>query len=143
MFKAALAVVAAIVACLLLWGVIAAIQWFTAPARGALSAREKIQADGNFRIQAYDSFFNQCADVQSLEVAIAASKAELATATTDREKARINTNITAQTLARADAVTQYNADSTKRYTVGQFKASGLPYRLSLTLPEGGTVCDVG
>lgn len=33
---------------------------------------------------------------------------------------------------RADLITQYNTDSEKSYTLGQFKSSNLPYRLTLS-----------
>lgn len=115
--------------------------WITADFRGASDAREKIHADGNFRIEAYDRFYNQCASVQSIEAAINAARAELNTKPSARRREQINTNITALTAARADAVNQYNADARKSYTAGQFKASDLPSSLPIEAPtEGTTSC---
>lgn len=44
-----------------------AIQWGTADIRGKLDAREQIHANGSYRIDAYDHFFNLCASVQTNE----------------------------------------------------------------------------
>lgn len=109
-----------------------AIQWYTAPARGALDAREKIQANGDFRIAAYDHYFNECASIQGIESTIEFSRQQLATVTSQAEQNRIATNLTALQSARAEAIAQYNADSAKSYTQGQFKSSNLPYRIALT-----------
>jgi hypothetical protein len=119
-----------------------AVKYYTADVRGKVAANEQIKANPGFRITAYNHFFDQCAAVQTLEAAIAASEAELARTTAERERGRILANITGQIALRANAVNQYNADSTKSYTVGQFKASNLPYTLSLVIPEGGTQCVV-
>lgn len=39
------------------------------------------------------------------------------------------TNYIAQLNSRNDAANQYNVDAEKSYTVGQFKASSLPYQI--------------
>lgn len=106
------------------------IRWLTAPARGKLQAREQIQS-GDSRIQAYDHFFNLCASVQSIEGKLDAQYNERAAASGD-DLRRINTNITGLTGARFDAVTQYNADAHKDYTIGQFRSSQLPFELPAT-----------
>jgi hypothetical protein len=120
-------VLGAIVIGFAIWFLAFGIQWGTAPIRGKLQAREQIYS-GNFTIQAYNSFFDKCASVQTLDQALNESYSELATATGD-DKSRIETNIGAQLNSRNDAVNQYNADSHKTWTVGQFKARNLPYSL--------------
>ena len=132
--------IAVVVFILVASGIGMVIRYYTADVRGKVAANEKIKADPNFRIEAYDRFFNQCASVQSIEQTIAATQAELATSKNERRQMQLNTNLTALAAARADAVNQYNADSHKAYTAGQFKSSDLPYELSTTIPEGGTQC---
>jgi hypothetical protein len=129
--KETLAVIGAVVGVVLLgfviWLAAFGIQWGTAPARGKLQAREQINSGDN-RIQAYNHFFDLCASVQTLDQALNQSYDNLKTVTGD-DKVRIETNITAQLNSRNDAANTYNADSHKGYTVGQFKASSLPYSL--------------
>lgn len=108
-----------------------AIRWVTAPAKGKLDAREQIHSGGN-RIQAYDHFFNLCAAVQTDEVALDAQLDQLAGASSDDERDRIRANIAGVTADRAGAINEYNADARKDYTVGQFRASKLPYDLPTT-----------
>jgi hypothetical protein len=122
-FLVALFVVIGVVLAIGTWG----FNWFAAPYQGKLQARQQINS-GAFRIQAYDNFFNQCAQIQTDEQALQASYAELKTASKD-DRSRIQTNITGQLIDRNEAANQYNADSHKSYTVGQFKSSNLPYEI--------------
>lgn len=143
--KAFLAVVGAIV---LIGGIVAgglAIRYYTADPKGKVVAQEQIKSAAT-RIPAYNHFFDMCAEVQTLEAAIDATLEELARLEpgTD-EYVRTSRNLTAQKIARAEAIAQYNADAQKDYTVGQFRASKLPYQLDPTpYPhEGGkTQCVV-
>lgn len=104
------------------------IRWVMAGPSGKLEAREQILS-GNSRIEAYNRFFNQCASVQALEAAIDESEAQLKTAVSVADQERIRTNLNAQRTARARAIFQYNADSTKNYTSGQFRDLDLPFQL--------------
>lgn len=133
--------IAAIVGILLLWAGGLAFQYFTADVRGKVAANEDIKANPQRRIEAYERFFNQCADVQSIETNLHAQQAELKSTKDERRRGQLLTNINALIAARAEAVNQYNADSAKTYTAGQFKASNLPYRLPTEAPtEGNTEC---
>lgn len=117
------------------------LKYFSANTRGKIDANEKIKADGNFRIEAYDRFFNQCASVQSIESTLQATKQELASNPSERRRGQLETNITALIAARADAVNTYNADSHKTYTSGQFKSNDLPFQIDINIPtEGITTC---
>lgn len=108
---------------LILWGV----GWVAAPWQGKLQARQQIQS-GNFRIQAYNQFFDKCASVTTLDQAL---KQTLASEKTDTgsDLTRDRINFTAQLNDRNDAANTYNADARKSYTLGQFKASSLPYTI--------------
>jgi hypothetical protein len=124
---AGLAILAVVM--LAVWGIAFGFRWFTAAPKGKLQAREQIQSGDN-RIQAYNHFFDLCASVQTLDQALNQSYDQLKTATTSDDKTRIETNIGAQLNSRNDAANQYDADSHKSYTVGQFKASSLPYSIA-------------
>jgi hypothetical protein len=109
------------------------IRWVTAEPRGKLQARERIQS-GSFRIAAYDHFFNLCAGVQTDEATIRALRDELASdGITAARRGQVQVTLTALTLSRAEKVNQYNVDARKDYTVGQFRSSGLPYALDLSV----------
>jgi hypothetical protein len=108
----------------------------TAEVRGETGVRERTVADGNYRIAAYDRFFDLCAAVQAKEDAITALEAQQADAT-GTSKARITDNLLALTTSRASLIRKYNADAAKEGTRGQFRASSLPYTLD---PNRETTC---
>lgn len=110
-------------------------RWATAPARGALDAREQIQS-GDFRIQAYDHFYNLCAAVQTAEAAVDATELQITTNTDPSDLNRLQINLNGQTVNRADAVNQYNADARKGYTEGQFRSASLPFTISTHYEPG-------
>lgn len=137
LFANALVWVFAIFAVVLLIALITfGIRWVTATPKGKLSAREQIQS-GSYRIAAYDHFFNACASIQGLEGQLAAQQQAAQTATGD-DLSRINANIAGLRGARAQAIAEYNADARKSYTLGQFRASDLPYQIPDD--EGKTRC---
>jgi TPR repeat protein len=109
-------------------GIAFGIRWVTAGPKGALEAREQIKS-GPSRIAAYNHFFDLCASVQSDEARLDAQRDELASATGD-DVARIHANIAGLMSDRAEAINEYNADAEKGYTIGQFRASKLPFQLS-------------
>lgn len=108
----------------------------TAEFRGKTNEIEQTKANGDFRIAAYNSFYDQCAGVQFLDVALDSQRDELDNTTNPDDQARLRTNITGVTAQRALAVAQYNADARKTGTVGQFRASDLPYQLPTTHERG-------
>jgi len=115
-------------------------RYVIAAPKGKVEAREQIQS-GPFRIAAYDRFFNLCAAVQSDEATIAALQAELKTKPPASRVTQINASITGLRSGRAEKINQYNADARKDYTIGQFRASGLPYQLFIE--REATECVVG
>lgn len=128
--KWVLAGLLAVVAIVILVVGIYGLQWFSAEPRGAIKARERIVGSGDYRIAAYNSFFNQCAAVQSHEGRIESLEIELET--TDPSPARlaqINASLTAIRSQRLEAINEYNADASREYTSGQFRDSDLPYQL--------------
>lgn len=79
-----------------IWG----FQWVTAPFRGSLDARERIQASRAFRVGAYESFFNACSSIQALEIDLDSQKQLLEITANDQRKEIIQANIAAITAAR-------------------------------------------
>lgn len=123
-------VVASLVAIGLIVAAVWAITYYTADTRGKISANERIKADPNFRIAAYDQFFNLCSAIQGDEGRIASQQELLDSATTDEERRQVRTTIAAIKGSRLAKINRYNADAARNYTVGQFRDSDLPYRLN-------------
>jgi len=109
----------------------------TADYRGETRQIEQTQANERFRIQAYDSFFDLCAAVQTDEARLDALATELDTDPSSGRVEQINASIAAIETSRASKINRYNADAAKDWTVGQFQANSLPYRINL---EGETTC---
>ncbi|TDC50786.1 hypothetical protein E1281_21405 [Actinomadura sp. KC345] len=109
----------------------------TAPWRGAAEQRELVEGSGDYRIAAYDHFFDLCAQVQSDEASLRNLRRELASEPkpTEERALQINASITALENNRAANINQYNADAAKKHTEGQFRSSGLPSRLSPSTKE--------
>ncbi|GAA2426354.1 hypothetical protein GCM10010191_43600 [Actinomadura vinacea] len=109
----------------------------TAPWRGATEKRERVEGSGSYRIAAYNHFFDLCAQVQSDEASVRNLRRELTSNPKpgDERAMQINASITALENNRAENINQYNADAAKKYTEGQFRSSGLPYRLVLSTKE--------
>lgn len=125
-----------------IYGAAYGFSWVVAPWQGKLQARQQINS-GNFRIAAYDHFFNICAAVQTDEAAIDALNQELKSTNDPKELTRIGINITGNQVARAGAINQYNVDARKDYTEGQFKDSDLPYQLSTAAYTGSNKTSCG
>lgn len=112
----------------------------TADFRGSVDQTNRINANGAYRIAAYESFFNQCASIQGKEVTIQSLEQELTTNPPADRVFIINSTLTGLTASRASAAAQYNADSAKAGTAAQFKDSAnLPYQIPLQM-TGITTC---
>lgn len=107
------------------------VKWITADARGAGAAREQIKANPNFRIAAYQEFFDLCSAVQAQEDRIAIFK--------DDTSLNGQTNLRAVEAKRAELIRDYNSKASRNYTEGQFRDSDLPYHIDPD-PEATTTC---
>lgn len=125
-------VVAVFVTILLIGG----LTWIWAPWKGALDQRKKTVGDGNYRIAAYDEFFNSCEAIAAKERIIDRYVTEVQTATGD-QKVRLEAAIMAERNVRDELIADYNADAAKEGTRGQFRDSNLPFTID---PNGVTVC---
>lgn len=131
--KAGVAVVLLIVA---LMAVVFGIKWATADVRGAGDARERVHADGGYRIAAYDKFYDDCAAIQALEDKLTTARDRPADETySDAIK---GANVAALANQRAELVRAYNADARKADTKANFIASDLPAQIDPT--QENTTC---
>lgn len=111
----------------------------TADFRGETGQIEQTEANSDYRIAAYDHFYDLCASVQSLESKIDNMTNELALTKESQREIVLNTSITASKNKRAELITSYNADARKEATQGQFRASDLPYNIDENGEE--TLCE--
>lgn len=112
------------------------LQWVTAPLRGKLEAREQVKADGDYRIDKYNHFFDLCAAIQSKEAGIKEQQNILETSENQEDRQRIKRNIAALKSERKRLIRQYNADARKENTEGQYKDSSLPYHIPIEYKGG-------
>lgn len=135
--------VAGLLGVVLLVSLIVGFQWISAPFRGALDARETIQADGDFRIAAYNTFFNRCANIQTHEARIESLETELndeQNPPTSARVSQIQSSLSAIRSQRAEDINLYNSEASRDWTVGQFRDEGLPHELDIDAEE--TDCTV-
>lgn len=109
----------------------------TADFRGQTGAIERIQADPDFRIAAYEHFFDLCSAVQADEGRFDSLQQELDTRPSDERREQIQATLTAVRASRLEKIRRYNTDASQDFTAGQFRAAELPYQLN---PEGDTTC---
>lgn len=137
--KTALWIVGICVFTVALWIGIAASIWglrvATAGIYGRGEARIQIQS-ADYRIPAYNHFFDLCAAIQGHEAGVEAARAQLE-AVSEEDRDRILANIAGLETQRVRSIAQYNADAEKDYTIGQFRDSDLPYQLD---KESKTKC---
>lgn len=112
----------------------------TADFRGSVDQTEQVQANGSYRIAAYNSFFNQCASIQTSEANIEFSLEELEQQLPPSRQLQVQANLNAQKAARVSAINQYNADAAKTDTQANFLSSTLPYFIDANQEK--TVCVV-
>lgn len=117
----------AIVALLLIFALVIGVWVFrvkTADIKGAGDQVIQTKGDANYRIAAYDRFYDLCASIQALEDQLGV----MADATGIPADQR-DTNILALTNQRNTLIRQYNADARKTDTRGAFLASDLPFQI--------------
>lgn len=131
MVRPAVIVVGAVLGLVALIVGVYVIKWYTADVRGAVDQREKTLADGDYRIAQYDHFYDLCASIQAKESALDTNDAREVSA--DFSQGMKDANTAALQNVRSSAIAQYNADSHKADTAAHFKASDLPYEISLDL----------
>jgi len=102
----------------------------TANFRGDVGVKNRTLADPDYRIAAYNHFFDLCAAVQTQETRITTTRANLAHDQKGSfDQYRDRQVLDASIAQRSELINQYNADAAKSYTQAQFLASSLPYHL--------------
>lgn len=139
-----------LVSMFMVWLVVIGIWGFgvaTAGLYGKGEAMKQVQS-AEFRLEAYNYFYNQCASIQSLEGRIDELTAQLNQFQSGtREYYYTVASLTGTKSLRHEAIATYNADARKEYTEGQFRDSDLPYQIpdnGYPLINGGkTQCNCG
>lgn len=131
-----------LIAVMVFWFLLASAIWgvgvATAGIFGRGEAYKQIQS-ADFRVQAYQTFFNQCASIQGLEGQID----ELTGTLEKYERGSREYNITLTSIAgvkgaRHQAIAKYSQDALKDWTEGQFRDADLPHQIvDSNYPEGG------
>lgn len=124
---AVVAVIAVIIGVIYLTG---GIKQLTAPFRGETQEKEITEADGRYRISAYEEFYDLNAQIEAKNTQICDMKSNTSLPADQRE-----TNVLALTNKRTELVNEYNADARKEDTRAKFKASDLPYELPAEAPS--------
>lgn len=101
-------------------------RYFWAGPKGAVEQKEQTNK-GNYRIRAYDRFYEIVEEVDGIKLKLAAYPQKL--------DVRQRTECIGLLSIRANLVAEYNAKSKAVNTTGQWKASGLPYTLRQENPR--------
>lgn len=120
-------VVIGIVSVVALVGIIWGITYATADTRGAIAQNELVRADGQFRLAAYNHFFDLCSSIQGDERRIVNLQAELDRGNLTPARANTLPGIITATMNSRDAnVVKYNNDAQKSGAEGAFRSAKLP-----------------
>lgn len=109
--------------------------WFTdatANRQGRTQQEQLVQGNGQYRIAAYEHFYDLCATVQTDWQTVQFGKEEMKGVTDQGRLEQLQANLAAQQIKLVTDVNQYNGDARKAATLAQFKASNLPSRLTAT-----------
>lgn len=122
-----------------LWGLGVAL----APIFGRGEAHKQLNS-AQYRIAAYDHFFEQCSSIQGTEGSIDALVAQLENTEGERARNLVNSSLAGAKALRLQAINDYNADARKGYTEGQFRDSDLPFYIEPTnYPDEGRKTSCG
>jgi hypothetical protein len=138
-WAAILGVLGVVIVGILIWGFATGFQYATADVRGSVAQRELVRADGNFRVQAYDHFFDLCTSIQGDEARLKALKTQRDVPdNSPADVNRINATLPAIQATRDAKIAQYNNDAQKVGTIGPFRSAHLPEHLNINDEE--TTC---
>jgi len=115
---------------------------FKAPIIGETERIETVNS-GEFRIRAYNQFFDICESVQNAEGRIDIADDVLQNADpSDRFYSTYVLNLAGAKQSRVNAVNDYNSNSRKDWTEAIFKDSDLPWGISIDYEPHGrkTIC---
>lgn len=107
----------------------------TAGFRGETDQIEQISADADYRIAAYEEFYDRCWAVVELEAQITLAQAAVDAEATDWGREEARRNLLALQNMRIELITAYNSDAAKEDTAANFHASDLPSELDIDIEE--------
>lgn len=112
----------------------------TADFRGKTGQIEQTKANPDYRISAYDHFYDLCASIQAEEDQIGNIQKRPAGGTTNGgfTQQQKDSILLAHQNSRAELIREYNADARKADTLAHFRASDLPYEIDIDNEE--TTC---
>jgi len=105
-----------------------AYRYYTAPIRGRIDARERIES-GEHRIYNYEYFYSLYGSIQAYETAIEEQEKAFEYAETTHDRSRIRQNIAGIKSQRRRAIEDYNARARMTESRGKFLADDLPYQI--------------
>ena len=107
----------------------AGMNYATAGLLGSVEAEVEIKS-GDFRLQAYDQFFDLCEGVQVNEDVMDESWRQIQRLEVGSKAwQRKDEEFSAQYRARQEGIREYNADANRSWTVGQFRDENLAFKL--------------
>lgn len=106
------------------------LQYVTAPFRGEVDERERIEADGGFRIAAYEEFQSLCGDIEALNGQIANDEELLADTSSEGAADNIALGLAAKENERLALISEYNTKAASDETRGSFRDADLPPRIT-------------
>lgn len=106
----------------------------TANRQGESQKKELIDASGQYRVGAYEHFFDACATIQSDQFRVTNIKEALKAdpKPTGQYLVTLQASYTAANQKFMEDVNQYNQDSRQSYTLARFKSADLPYQIDPT-----------
>lgn len=102
----------------------------TAESRGQTQERERVVADGDYRIANYDYFYRTCNDIQAKNEKIASIQAQIEATGDEATKAGLEQGLFAEQNSKIELIGDYNAKASQQNTAGQYRAAGLPSHIS-------------
>lgn len=109
--------------------VVGSMQRSTADYRGGTQKKERVEADGDYRIAQYDHFYELCSSIQAKNEQIENTKGQLKYTDDPDDEDKLNASVLALENSKEELVQEYNADAASNGTKGKYRASDLPYQI--------------
>lgn len=100
----------------------------TADFRGKVNQKERVKADGDYRIANYDMFYDLCGDIEAKNRQIENTEEQLRFVDGEN-KDKLQGSKFALEQQKEEMVQDYNSRSASNGTRGQYRASDLPYKI--------------
>lgn len=111
-------------------GAVWAYRYYTAPVRGKIEMREKVES-GQHRLQAYEKFHDMYEQILSYSEQIRYQEELLEEVTDEGETSRVRRNIAGLKSQRSRLIREYNSEAKMTESRGKFRDENLPYSLDV------------